>query len=544
MLTIKNNRPVFCAGLVSILLLLAGCAPPGVRALYRGQRLIERGNFTQAVEELKSAATLLETNAQAWNYYGLACHYAGQADEAERAYQRALVFNPDLAEAWFNLGCLYAAENKFDAAKRGFTTFTLSRGNVAEGFLKLGAAQLHSREMADARKRAAELTAAEKSFSEALRLNPASAEALNGLGVVKVQQGRPDEAAPQFAEAVRLQPGFGPALLNWAIVAQQSVRDPALAVKNYRAYLALNPAPDNADAVRAVVRQLELENPPAAHPPAVVSGGAGKPSNSSPSPQVGPAAEEPLLNPAQDESPAETISQAESGESKRTAVDAASVLAPVPAVSKPSRPGFFQRLFGGGAKSPVRTKSPSPMSGASGSNAVVSARYAYHAEASPVSGNRPEAQRVFARAFRAHQARRLAEAMEGYRRAAQLDPSFYEAHYNLGLAAAQTGDHPTALAAYEAALAARPDAADARYNFALILRQSNYLLDAANELEKITTAFPGDARAHIAAGNLYVQQLRQPVQARRHYQKVLEVDPHNSQAAAIKKWLAENPPPP
>ena len=35
--------------------------------------------------------SLLATNAQAWNYLGLACHHAGQAPEAEKAYQRLIV---------------------------------------------------------------------------------------------------------------------------------------------------------------------------------------------------------------------------------------------------------------------------------------------------------------------------------------------------------------------------------------------------------------------------------------------------------------------
>jgi hypothetical protein len=36
--------------------------------------------------------------------------------------------------------------------------------------------------------------------------------------------------------------------------------------------------------------------------------------------------------------------------------------------------------------------------------------------------------------------------------------------------------------------------------------------------------------------------LRQPAKARQHYLRVLEAEPHNSQANAIRYWLAANPP--
>ena len=119
--------------------LVAGCTPPGPRALLDGKKLIERGRYSQAVEKLNSATTLLATNAQAWNYLGLACHYAGRPDEAERAYKRALALNHDLTEAHYNLACLWLAQNKpekTEAAKTELLAFTLRRGNSAEGLLK------------------------------------------------------------------------------------------------------------------------------------------------------------------------------------------------------------------------------------------------------------------------------------------------------------------------------------------------------------------------------------------------------------------------
>ena len=49
---------------------------------------------------------------------------------------------------------------------------------------------------------------AEKSFSTALYLNPNNAEALNGLGLARVERGRPRDAAQFFAAAAKAQSGL------------------------------------------------------------------------------------------------------------------------------------------------------------------------------------------------------------------------------------------------------------------------------------------------------------------------------------------------
>ncbi len=125
--------------------------------------------------------------------------------------------------------------------------------------------------------------------------------------------------------------------------------------------------------------------------------------------------------------------------------------------------------------------------------------------------------------------------------ATRLDPAYYEAYYNLGLAAAAAGESSTSLAAYENALAIRPESLDARYNFALVLKQANYPLDSVHELEKLLNSYPNETRAHLALGNLYAQVLHQPANARQHYLKVIETDPKHPQASAIRNWLSTNP---
>src|SRR5258706_10210228 len=194
MATNKNLRQALW-GRVRGLLMVAtavwaatGCVPPGPHALLKGKRLIEQGSYPAAVDELKIATSLLKTNAQAWNYLGLAYHHAGDAADAVEAYQRALKLDHDLVVAHFNLGCLLLEQNKLDAARNELTAFTLHQGNSIDGWLKLGTVHL----------RLQELGAAETSFKEALRLSPLNPEALNDLGIVEKERSRYRDAAAYF----------------------------------------------------------------------------------------------------------------------------------------------------------------------------------------------------------------------------------------------------------------------------------------------------------------------------------------------------------
>ena len=138
MFVTRNRVSLNAVLLLMVVCFVTACGPPGPRALLQGRKLLEAGETEAAVKELKTAVSLLPTNAAAWNYLGLAYHRAGLSTNAIDAYSRAIKLDRELLEARFNLGCLLLDENRLDAAKTEFTAYTLRSGTEPEGWLKLG----------------------------------------------------------------------------------------------------------------------------------------------------------------------------------------------------------------------------------------------------------------------------------------------------------------------------------------------------------------------------------------------------------------------
>jgi len=586
---------------LALAIFISGCSPSGPRALLKGKKFLDRGDYAGAVAQLKIATSLLATNASAWNYLGLACHRAGQPADAAAAYQRALTLDRDLVEAHYNLGCLWLEQNKPDAARTEFTAYTLRRSNAPEGWLKLGLAQL----------RVHELAAAEKSFNAALYLNPNNAGALNGLGLAQVERDRPREAAQYFTAAVKAHPDYAPAILNLATVAHEYLRDNKLALQNYRAYLALTPRPANWNDVDAVARSLEqpataaAANPPprsanenqnaASAPLPAVSGTKAQPA-AAVRPAVSPRAQTAVRTysspPPPHPAPPAQVVEVQPEPAIVTTPDQAGAAA-APQVAAPpgpaavEKPGVWRRLNPvhwfhsstpekkydengvtplpppGSSKAVNPAPLPPPKAGpASVAPAPMSAppavearpvkiiqpapsafsRYLYLSPQKPKPGDRRTATGAFTRAREFEQDAHWLDALKAYQQAAETDPDWFEAQYNFGVVAYRLRNYNQSLAAYEMALAIQPDSVDARYNFALALKAAGYVPDAVQELEKIVKASPNEARAHLALGNLYAQQLHDVARARQHYLKVLALDPGNPQATDIQFWLSSNPP--
>ena len=563
-----------------------GCGPPGPRALLAGKKDLDRGKYEAAIEELKTATHLMKTNANAWNYLGLAYHHTGQSREAIAAYQQALKEDRDSAYpvVHFNLGTLYLELNKpdtLDAARNEFTAFTLHQGNSLDGWVKLGTAQ----------SRLNDLAAAEKSFTEARRISPQNPEVLNDLGVVQMKRNRPKEAAAFFGEAIKQQPSYAPAILNLALLAQGPLNNHQLALEKFHEYLALKPQPANWAEVGALAQQLELElHPPLAPvrpatnvapatnvvtntPKIVISPPAATnpPKATASQPPVKPTPVPPVPTTKPDVVRIAEATPARSAQDSPTPASSTQITnvpdvemdAPPPGLGvRPEKRSFLQKInpFNIFHKDTTTVPSPTPLPPeampartnvpAPNSNGQVQpatpARYRFVSPLKPAAGDRARAEDFFAQAVQAQHDRRFNDAVKLYHAATEADPSFYEAQSNLGLAAYDTGDMAQSLLAHETALAIKPDSFSARFNFSLALKKAGYIQDAAQQLERLLAANTQEptariAMAHLTLANLYAEQFHRPEYARPHYLKVLELDPHNSQATSIRYWLRDNP---
>lgn len=164
--------------------------------------------------------------------------------------------------------------------------------------------------------------------------------------------------------------------------------------------------------------------------------------------------------------------------------------------------------------------------------------YDYQSPETPQSGDRKKADPHYQKGNREYLAGRISEAILAYREAVAIDPAFFEAYYNWGLSALRAEFTEDALQSYEWALAIRPSHRNARYNFALALKKGRHFNEAASELQTVIDNHPDDVNAHFELAKLYANQLGDAESARRHYKRVLELNPNHPQAVSIRYRLS------
>jgi tetratricopeptide (TPR) repeat protein len=589
MLTIKKRR--FALQVLAVILAasLTSCGPPGARELHKGEQLIQNGDFAAAIPVLNEGLLILHSapptvQAAAWNLLGLAYHGAGQLDAASRAYSQALKLDRNLWAADYNLGCLRLDQTNFPGAIDYLTTYTTSHPKDVNGVLLLGRARLKLAMERSGLERSRQMEGARLDYEYAERLR-STAEACNALGLIELQRRSPSIEAVQksvslFKLALEHEPHYPAALLNLAIVLHRGLNQPREALDAYRQYLALQPVPPQAKEVEKLVRQLDLDlrmtivAQQPAPPPAAPSNSA--PARQAPAPVANPVqrpAPPPTAKATPVEKPAASLrlsappanppvavspppqtpvssSTASTAPVTRTAPPDDTANPPAdataPETSEVKQPeerktSLVQKLnpvnwFSGKPKSPTPIETPVPAEAGSAD------RYTYPLPVMPIPGDRKQAEQLTSEGRRAERQSNRAQAIRDYQEAMKADPTCFEAALALGLAAIDAKEYLTALDALGQALTLQADSADARYAFAWVLGKQGYYKDAANELEKLVSAHPREARARLLLGNFYADNLGQPKQAREQYVKALDlIEPQSAQAAVIRTWLDQHP---
>lgn len=490
MLATKNRTQALGLAWLGTLLFLTACSRSDSSALLAGKKLLDAGKNEPAIALLERATQMSPTNAAAWNYLGVAYHQTGQWTNAVNAYAHALRWNRELLEVRFNLGCLWLEQNRWAEAKSELTAYTLRRGEDGAGWAKLGVAQYQLREAA----------AAEKSFQTALRLQNTNSEAWNGLGLLQAQRSHWRNATESFATALKWSPHYPAALLNLAVAEQQQGHN-AEAVRLYHEYLGTQPRPADWEAVATVVE---------------------------------------ALSPTRSALPSPVTNNPPTNAGIATGVVARSTTSNVKETAPPKPPPVTNTVT---APAPPKTETVAATSRTT--NRVAPARGATQLVSEPVT--KPESNHLHAAQLalqagqQAQRDRRLADAAQAYRRAIALEPGMFEAHYCLGLAAYELRDFSAASQAWATALRLRSSSADTRYNYALSLKAEAKYAQAITELERLVTLHPDEARGHLMLGILYSERIIDVPKARLHFNRVLQLEPQNSQAPAIRSWLASHP---
>lgn len=129
-------------------------------------------------------------------------------------------------------------------------------------------------------------------------------------------------------------------------------------------------------------------------------------------------------------------------------------------------------------------------------------------------------------------------AVEAYGRAVALDPSFADAHCNLGTIFYNRGDRTRARRHYEDALAAAPGHLEAHFNLANLLEEEGRREAALRHYKRTLQADPLFADAHLNLALLY-EKLALPRRARAHWRRYLQILPDGNWAEVARQRLSE-----
>jgi tetratricopeptide (TPR) repeat protein len=569
-----------------------------------GNLYLEENKLAESIATLSTFTVLQPNNADGWIKLGTAQLRARRPDEAEKSLHRALALSPRDPEVQNDLGLVHLQRKRPREAMQAFNLAIQYQTNYAPAVLnqaivaqyqfgtKATALERYHRYLALRPDQAIEINPVIKQLES--ELAPKTLPVTNSIA--QMLAARRTNAAPtnlaQTANLTTNEATKKPELnTNLALLAQIAQIKSNLSVITNRANPPVKaPEPAPTPAMVATEKTNQIPSPPAttatniAKAPTTTTNNVANAATPTPAPktaepppepeqpvQVVSLNSEPAIKPAQDlpapTAPAitnSTLTPSEKDQSqpvlepenrplfapRKTHKDSGVIdklnptgwfrknepsAKPAPTPPSPARKEQTPvQLANNNSAPPVQIEQPKPPP------QKQFPRFPYRKNLSFPAGNRTEAKDWFSQAAREHQERRWAPAIEHYKKSIQADSSYFEAHYNLALAAYQSGDLPLALAAGEEAVALKPGSIDARYNFALILRDANYFVDATDQLRELLVDSPDEVRAHYMLANLYAQQLDEPTLAARHYQKVLDADPKHPEASRIRYWLANH----
>jgi tetratricopeptide (TPR) repeat protein len=595
----RSTGPRWMNGILFTLLavvMLSGCTPPWADAMFEGKTQLEKGEFKDAINSFKQATRLQPELARAWNYLGLAYHRDRQFAEAIAAYNKAYNTDNNLAEAVYNLGYLRLETGVYEDAIHWFKIYQMLRPQSTAALPYLALAHISLNELDEAQKlydlilrqepndpkayngmgliqqRKGNPRESYNYFHTALERDPEYTPAMWNQGIIAYPAlQRPDLAVNKMRRFTYKAPQSPLAPIAKSIAEDIEARLFKKPEPIVEAPPAEQPKEQGGKTTEEIVAHKVEETTPAEEPtPAkkneepttLKTVSDQEPAEALPNNDIQPVApeiEKPQItqreveNPKQPEvrktTPVKPQEKIETPTGERPTSQTNVVIKtdiPKKEESKPTIIVDIPRTANDDSRAVVEMERPVIVPPSEpGVTPLPQGRsfkpYRYLLPGAPLAGNRQVAAPLFDRANRALERSDYNEAVTQYERAISADPSFFEAYFNLGLAALSGGNAEKALPAYEYALAIDPQHRDSRYNLALGLIQKDHLRDAARELETLLKANPEDKSVIMRLGELYSGPLQRPVRTREVYQQLLKAAPTPDEVSTARSWLHSNP---
>ena len=169
-----------------------------------GDALAKQGRFDEAISQYRQALSTDPNYSHAHGNLGVALSAQGELDEAVSEFHLALQIKRDDAEAHNSLGTVLVAQGKLDEAIRHFRMALEARPHHADAHYNLGSV-LRSQGRFDE---------AIDQFQQILQTRPDYAYAYCGLGLILQARGKLDEAIGCYRQALEIEPDCAEAHAN------------------------------------------------------------------------------------------------------------------------------------------------------------------------------------------------------------------------------------------------------------------------------------------------------------------------------------------
>ena len=197
--------------------------------LQRCNQLLQQKKFRKALTVCRQYLGTDPDSLEILNLAGTCSYFAGQLDEAERFFRRAIQLAPkqpwmhvNLANTLNKAGKTQEAISAYETALGLAPNDTKILSQIANIYANSGdalaAAHVYARLQNLVPNHVAALDFLEQFYKNALKNNPTHAAALENLGIVLLQMDRPEEAKEYFIRANRLKPKNIDIMINLAQV--------------------------------------------------------------------------------------------------------------------------------------------------------------------------------------------------------------------------------------------------------------------------------------------------------------------------------------